>query len=52
MRERAEQIGGSLAVSSTPESGTEIAFSLPGARAYERAERKKASWLGRLFRES
>jgi len=52
MRERAEQIGGKLTVSSTPESGTEIAFRLPGARAYESAARDRASWLRRLFRES
>jgi signal transduction histidine kinase len=52
MRERAEQIGGKLTVSSTAGSGTEIAFSLPGGRAYESAPGRRGSWLGRLFREN
>ena len=52
MRERAEQIGGSLTVSSTPESGTEIAFRLPGVRAYESFAANRASWLRKLFLSS
>jgi PAS domain S-box-containing protein len=39
MRERAQQLGGELTVWSAPESGTEIALTVPGARAYDRARR-------------
>ena len=52
MRERAQQLGGKLTVWSAPESGTEIALSVPGARAYGPPGGARRSWLGRLFREN
>ena len=52
MRERAEQIGGKLIVSSTAESGTEIALSVPAARAYDSAAGGRASRFGKFFRSS
>ena len=39
MHERAQQIGGELTLRSAPGAGTEIALSIPGARAYDRARR-------------
>ena len=52
MRERAQQIGGKLTVSSTPETGTEIVLSLPSARAYDSAAGGRASRFGKFFRSS
>jgi nitrate/nitrite-specific signal transduction histidine kinase len=50
MRERAQQIGGKLTVWSAPDSGTEIALSVPGARAYGIPARARGAWLGgRIF---
>ena len=45
MRERAEQIGGTLTVWSAPGSGTELELSVPGALAYDTAKRARRSWL-------
>jgi signal transduction histidine kinase len=39
MRERAQQLGGKLTVWSAPESGTEVALTVPSARAYGRTQR-------------
>jgi signal transduction histidine kinase len=39
MRERAELLGGALAVWSQPDSGTEMELSLPGSVAYGKASR-------------
>ncbi len=49
MRERAQKIGGKLTVWSAPGSGTEIELSIPGAIAYDTAERPRRSWLRRAF---
>jgi signal transduction histidine kinase/ligand-binding sensor domain-containing protein len=38
MRERAELVGGELTIRSSRETGTEVAFRTPGARAYSRAQ--------------
>jgi len=46
MRERAELVGGTLAMRSGPDMGTEVEFSCSGARAYSRAAPAK-SWLRR-----
>jgi signal transduction histidine kinase len=39
MHERAQQLGGELTLRSAPGAGTEIALSIPGSRAYDRAGR-------------
>jgi PAS domain S-box-containing protein len=39
MHERAQQLGGKLTLRSAPGAGTEIALSIPGSRAYDRAGR-------------
>jgi len=44
MRERAELVGGKLIVRSNAGAGTEVDFSVPGARAYSRASPAR-SWL-------
>jgi signal transduction histidine kinase len=49
MRERAQQIGGTLTVWSAPGSGTELVLSVPGAIAYDTAENAKRSWLARAL---
>jgi signal transduction histidine kinase len=45
MRERAEQMGGKLAVWSELESGTEVELSIPASRAYEASPARRSSWL-------
>ena len=49
MRERAARIGGTLQVWSAPRMGTEIALSVPAARAYAVA---RTRWWQRLRRAS
>ena len=44
MRERAELVGGKLVVRSNTGGGTEVDFSVPGARAYSNASPAR-SWL-------
>jgi signal transduction histidine kinase len=44
MRERAEMIGGALAVWTSPNSGTELELKIPALRAY-RASPRRGSWL-------
>jgi signal transduction histidine kinase/ligand-binding sensor domain-containing protein len=44
MRERSEMIGGTLAVWTSPNSGTELELKVPGLRAY-RASPRRGSWL-------
>ena len=44
MRERAALVGGELTVRSTLEAGTEVDFTVPGARAYSKASPAR-SWL-------
>ena len=46
MRERAEQIGGSVTITSLPEGGTEVELQVPAAQAYERT---KSNRLWRRF---
>lgn len=48
MSERAERIGAQLKVWSSPETGTEIELTVPGATAYQAArKRSKRFWFGR-----
>ena len=49
MRERAQKIGGKLTVWSASGSGTEVVLSIPGAIAYDPAERVRRSWLLGVF---
>lgn len=49
MRERAQQIGGKLAVWSAPASGTELVLAVPGEIAYYAAKKARHSWLTGLF---
>ena len=48
MRERAELVGGKLAVRSEMGAGTEVDFTAPGARAYSRPSQAR-SWLLRKW---
>lgn len=50
MRERAKLMGGSLAVWSEIDSGTEVELKIPSANAYEKAERTRRgrAWLSEL----
>jgi signal transduction histidine kinase len=50
MRERAQRIGAKLTLWSAPDSGTEVALSVPAARAYGTGE-ARPSWLGKVFRD-
>src|SRR4029077_8406421 len=45
MRERAELLGGKLAVWSELDSGTEVELRIPAARAYEKVPFRRRSWL-------
>jgi ligand-binding sensor domain-containing protein/signal transduction histidine kinase len=45
MRERAELLGGKLAVWSELDSGTEIELRIPASRAYETSTGRRRSWL-------
>jgi signal transduction histidine kinase len=48
MRERAEMIGGTLALWTSPNSGTELELKIPALRAY-RASPRRRSWLLERF---
>jgi signal transduction histidine kinase len=48
VRERAEMIGGSLALWTSPNSGTELELKVPGARAYRAVSRPGSRLLERL----
>jgi signal transduction histidine kinase/ligand-binding sensor domain-containing protein len=48
MRERAEMIGGKLALWTSPNSGTELELKIPALRAY-RASPRRRSWLLERF---
>lgn len=45
MRERAQEIGGTLTLWSAPGAGTEIELGVPGAAAYGRARKAPGHWL-------
>lgn len=45
MRERAEQIGGRLQLSSSPMAGTEVELSVPGASAFVGQPNGRLAWL-------
>ena len=45
MRERAELMGGKLAVWSELDSGTEVELRIPASRAYEKSPARRRSWL-------
>jgi len=49
MRERAELMGGKLAVWSELDSGTEVELSIPASRAYEISSAGRRSWLAEKF---
>jgi len=49
MRERAELMGGKLAVWSELDSGTEVELSIPASRAYETSPARRRSWLAEKF---
>jgi signal transduction histidine kinase len=49
MRERAQRIGGTLTVTSSAGSGTEIAVRIPAPVAYRNSHRTLAQWLRRWF---
>ena len=48
MRERAQLVGGKLAVWSKPDSGTEVDLSIPASTAYATSYRRR-SWLSEKF---
>jgi signal transduction histidine kinase/ligand-binding sensor domain-containing protein len=50
MHERAMVAGGTLAIHSSPGTGTQVQFSVPGPRAYARPTPARSSILQRLFR--
>jgi len=52
MRERAGLVGGQLTVRSSPDTGTEVAFSAPGSRAYSRPMPARSWLLPRKFSPS
>jgi signal transduction histidine kinase/ligand-binding sensor domain-containing protein len=50
MRERAEAVGGILAVWSEVDSGTEVEVAIPASTAYAKSGARRSSWLsGKLF---
>lgn len=49
MRERAQEIGGTLTVWSAPGAGTEIELGVPGAAAYGRSRKGPGHWLAAKF---
>ena len=49
MRERANLMGGKLAVWSERGSGTEVELRIPASRAYETASARRRSWLAQKF---
>jgi len=49
MRERAKLMGGSLAVWTAPESGTEVELSIPASRAYAVCPAVSRTWLVRTL---
>jgi signal transduction histidine kinase/ligand-binding sensor domain-containing protein len=52
MRERAEKIGGSLMISSSPGTGSEITLTLPAKLAFARRRPPRRAWLPRFMRRS
>jgi hypothetical protein len=48
MRERAQLVGGKLAVWSKLDSGTEVELSIPASTAYATSSRRR-SWLSEKF---
>jgi signal transduction histidine kinase len=49
MRERAELVGGRLAIWTAAASGTEIELTVPAAQAYTAVPAQRVAWLSRLF---
>ena len=49
MRERAELMGGALAIWSERDSGAEVELSIPASRAYETSPGRRRSWLAEKF---
>jgi len=49
MRERAKLMGGTLAVWSELDSGTEVELSIPGSHAYDTSPTRRRSWLAEKF---
>jgi len=49
MRERAKLMGGSLAVWTAKDSGTEIELIIPASRAYAASRAVERGWLVRKF---
>jgi len=47
MRERAQLVGGKLAVWSEPNGGTEVELTIPARNAYDEAQR--SSWWAQRF---
>lgn len=52
MRERAEKIGGSLAISSSPGVGSEVMLTLPAKLAFAKRRPSRRTWLPRFMRRS
>src|SRR5690606_14127935 len=52
MRERAERIGGTIMVSSTPSGGTEVTLVLPARLAFAKRGLRRSIWLPRFLRRS
>ncbi|KRB07950.1 sensor histidine kinase [Lysobacter sp. Root690] len=52
MRERAQKIGGTLAISSGPGGGTEVALTLPTELALAKRRSGRRAWLSRLLRRN
>lgn len=52
MRERAERIGGTITVSSTPSGGTEVTLVLPSRLAFAKRGLRRSIWLPRFLRRS
>lgn len=52
MRERAEKIGGGIAISSSPGAGTEVILTLPAKLAFAKRRSRTRLWLPRFLRMS
>ena len=49
MRERAELLGGKLAIWTAPSAGTEVELIIPAAQAYIAAQPRRFPWLSRIL---
>ena len=52
MRERAEKIGGDIAISSGPEGGSEVTLTLPAELVFAKRGSRRRTWLSRFLRRN